>query len=213
MQWKRWKREVGTWFFSRKKVSLFIQRLGFNFFPLISFLGFVQPLFEASCHTSYLFVCVGRWIANRFSVEYRDCATRNLVAPQVTSCVISVLYTETIHCQSTGTHTHTHTHRAVRRGKGLQIRFEQTLKMRKEEEIEASLCMKRESFFRKKNQVPTFLFHLFHCIDRDFVKTFLIHKHRPCEWENGIGNMRSHIQILILWWLSVGGSTVVTLGS
>ena len=47
-------------FLTKKKVSLFIQRLGFNFFPLISFLGFVQPLSKAPCHASQLFVCATR---------------------------------------------------------------------------------------------------------------------------------------------------------
>ena len=42
---------------------------------------------------------------------------------------------------------------------------------------------------------PSSLFHFLHCIDWDIVNTFLTHKHKPCEWEKALRNLRSHIQI------------------
>ena len=49
MQWKIWKRKNGSYGFSHGKSSLFIQRLNFNSFTLLTFLGFVQPLSETMC--------------------------------------------------------------------------------------------------------------------------------------------------------------------
>ena len=61
--------------------------------------------------------------------------------------------------------------------------------------IEVKPLYEKRELFLEKNQVPIFLFHLFHYIDRDSINPFLTQKHKPCEWEDNIGNMRSHIQI------------------
>lgn len=107
---------------------------------------------------------------------------------------------------------HTHTNSCEVRQRASDKGWKKTLEMQEVWTLLMSrLCMKRELSL-EKNQVPIFIFHLFHYFDRDSMNTFLIHKHRPCEWENGIGNVRSHIQIQILWWLFIGSSTVVTLG-
>ena len=82
-EWMRWKREVGTWFFSKKNVSLLIQRIGFTLLTPLGFLGFVQSLSEAFCHASQLCVCVhaGRLAMISVIAKYRDCATHDLFTP------------------------------------------------------------------------------------------------------------------------------------
>ena len=67
--------------FSRKSSLFSYKGLTSIIFTPFAFLGFVQPLFEASCHASLLCVCVDRYAVDMCITEYRDCATCDLVAP------------------------------------------------------------------------------------------------------------------------------------
>ena len=72
---ERWR----TWLFSKKKLSLFIQRIGFTLLTPLGFLGYSQYLSEAFCHASQLCVCAGRRIVvGTFSKIWRSCSSQHV---------------------------------------------------------------------------------------------------------------------------------------
>ena len=102
---------------------------------------------------------------------------------QVASYMISVfwkMYQPLFFCQCT--------HIVVRRGKRLQISIDHTLETLRVPRAWSQSFVWKESFFLENNQVlhltfPCLSINVFHFIDRDFVNTFLIHKHIPVsEW-------------------------------
>ena len=121
--------------------------------------------------------------------------------------MIYVFYYVPIHCTTVSTHTSNYEAWQGASDKGLTNPRSLSIV-----NIIEAMPLYEKRVFPWENQVPTFLFHLFHCIDKDSLNTFPIHKHKPWEWENGIGNIRSHIKIQILWWVSIGGSDEKTHG-
>ena len=130
------------------------------------------------------------------------------------SCDLHNLYTlySGLHLSNAQLPAHTHTHNCEA-WQRLRIRVIQTLEIIREISKRNHIkCMKRENLFFWEKHNPSSIFHLFHCIDWDFVNPFLTHNHRPCEWEKADRNLRSHIQIqsllavfpLVLQWRFFG---------
>ena len=124
---------------------------------------------------------------------------------QVASCMISMLYFldwswSMYFCQNAH----------IEAWQGLLIWVKQTPRNLERHPREANIeCKKRENLCLNKNLFHP-LFFISSIFDWDFVNHFLIHKHRPCEWEKAYGNLRSHIQFqsllvvfpLVLQWRS-----------